>query len=98
MGQFAENDAAAHARAAAAAVTLAHAWVGFWDAVRALEDQGRAPLCRHCGKPPEADGDHPCPCPYRDDNCPDHPPEGKPVPLWMTRVIPPAVTTERGQA
>ena len=29
--------------------------------------------CRHCGKPPEADGDHSCPCPYRDDECPDHP-------------------------
>jgi len=29
--------------------------------------------CRHCGKPPDADGDHSCPCPYRDDDCPDHP-------------------------
>lgn len=29
--------------------------------------------CRHCGKPPEDDGDHSCPCPYRDDDCPDHP-------------------------
>lgn len=29
--------------------------------------------CRHCGKPPEADGDHSCPCPHRDDDCPDHP-------------------------
>jgi len=29
--------------------------------------------CRHCGSPPESDGDHSCPCPYRDDDCPDHP-------------------------
>jgi len=29
--------------------------------------------CRHCGKPPEADGDHSCSCPYPNDFCPDHP-------------------------
>lgn len=29
--------------------------------------------CRHCGKPPEADGDHSCTCPHPDDFCPDHP-------------------------
>lgn len=33
----------------------------------------QADTCRHCGKLPEADGDHSCPCPYRDDDCPDHP-------------------------
>jgi DNA-binding CsgD family transcriptional regulator len=54
-----------------------------------------APLCRHCGEPPEADGDHTCECPYSDDNCPDHPPEGKPVPFWMTRVIPPGSSEAR---
>lgn len=30
-------------------------------------------LCAHCGAPPEADGDHSCPCPHRDEDCPDHP-------------------------
>ena len=29
--------------------------------------------CHHCGKPDEADGDHSCPCPYRDEECHDHP-------------------------
>jgi hypothetical protein len=29
-------------------------------------------LCHHCGLPPEADGDHSCPCPNRDEECPDH--------------------------
>ena len=29
-------------------------------------------LCLHCEKPPEADGDHTCPCPYPDDKCPVH--------------------------
>jgi len=28
--------------------------------------------CRHCGKPPEADGDHSCPCPNPDGLCPEH--------------------------
>ena len=42
----------------------------------ALSAEGRAftaNVCRHCGSLPEADGDHSCPCPYRDDECPDHP-------------------------
>lgn len=29
-------------------------------------------LCRHCGAPPEADGDHSCPCPYSDEDCQLH--------------------------
>lgn len=29
-------------------------------------------ICWHCGSPPDADGDHSCPCPYRDEECPDH--------------------------
>lgn len=28
--------------------------------------------CRHCGSLPDDDGDHSCPCPYRDGECPDH--------------------------
>lgn len=28
--------------------------------------------CRHCGRLPDEDGDHSCPCPYRDEECPDH--------------------------
>lgn len=28
--------------------------------------------CKHCGKRPEADGDHNCPCPYSDADCPNH--------------------------
>ncbi len=28
--------------------------------------------CYHCGKEPEADGDHTCPCPYPDGLCPVH--------------------------
>lgn len=28
--------------------------------------------CRHCGALAEEDGDHSCPCPYRDEECPDH--------------------------
>ena len=39
--------------------------------------------CRHCGKPPEADGDHTCPCPNPDDFCPDHP---RPEDPWNTGV------------
>jgi len=30
-------------------------------------------LCRHCGKLPEADGDHSCPCPKSDEDCTEHP-------------------------
>jgi hypothetical protein len=30
--------------------------------------------CSHCGKLPEADGDHSCTCPNRDSNCLEHPP------------------------
>lgn len=37
--------------------------------------------CRHCSKPPEADGDHTCTCPYPDDFCPDHP---RPEDPWNT--------------
>lgn len=33
----------------------------------------RLVACRHCGKYPEADGDHSCPCPHTDAECPDHP-------------------------
>lgn len=29
-------------------------------------------ICPHCGSPPDEDGDHSCPCPYRDEECPDH--------------------------
>jgi hypothetical protein len=29
-------------------------------------------ICHHCGSPPDADGDHSCPCPHRDEDCPDH--------------------------
>jgi hypothetical protein len=29
--------------------------------------------CNHCDKTPERDGDHTCPCPHRDEECPDHP-------------------------
>jgi len=36
--------------------------------------------CHHCGKLPDADGDHSCPCPYPDDECPDH---------WMIQTPPP---------
>lgn len=32
-------------------------------------------LCRHCGHVGEAGSDHTCPCPYGDDDCPDHPQE-----------------------
>lgn len=39
------------------------------DAIRAAA----ASICRHCGALPEADGDHSCPCPHSDQNCPDHP-------------------------
>lgn len=28
--------------------------------------------CRHCGALPDADGDHTCPCPNPDDDCPTH--------------------------
>lgn len=28
--------------------------------------------CYHCGKLPDADGDHSCPCPYSDEDCPNH--------------------------
>lgn len=28
--------------------------------------------CYHCGKPPEADGDHTCPCPFSDTECLEH--------------------------
>lgn len=28
--------------------------------------------CRHCGRAPDADGDHTCPCPHPDGLCPDH--------------------------
>ena len=37
------------------------------------QSRGYAPSCRHCGKPPEQDGDHSCPCPHSDNECPDHP-------------------------
>ena len=30
-------------------------------------------MCAHCGRLPDADGDHSCPCPYSDAECPDHP-------------------------
>lgn len=30
-------------------------------------------LCHHCAKAPELDGDHSCPCPYTDAECPNHP-------------------------
>lgn len=29
--------------------------------------------CKHCGAGPDADGDHSCPCPHTDADCPDHP-------------------------
>lgn len=29
--------------------------------------------CHHCGSGPDPDGDHSCPCPHRDEDCPDHP-------------------------
>jgi hypothetical protein len=45
----------------------------------------RPDLCRHCGKPPEADGDHNCPCPNPDDFCPDHPRREDP---WNQRTRP----------
>jgi hypothetical protein len=55
--------------------------------------------CRHCGKAPEADGDHSCPCPYTDAECKIHPrivatpwPDDEPLgepPPWPTRVTPP---------
>lgn len=35
-------------------------------------------ICHHCGSPPDADGDHSCPCPYRDEECPDHQRAGAP--------------------
>lgn len=38
--------------------------------------------CRHCGKQPDADGDHSCPCPYTDADCPDHPSGG-----WLRREL-----------
>lgn len=28
--------------------------------------------CRHCGRTPEEDGDHTCPCPHPDGLCPEH--------------------------
>lgn len=37
------------------------------------EDWQDGHRCRHCGYPPEPDGGHTCPCPYTDDDCPDHP-------------------------
>ena len=30
--------------------------------------------CYHCGRRPELDGDHTCPCPKRDGECPEHDP------------------------
>lgn len=46
-----------------------------------INEEPPAPIvfCRHCGKPPEADGDHSCPCPYTDDECKDHPLLSKPL-------------------
>jgi hypothetical protein len=29
--------------------------------------------CHHCGKTPDADGDHTCPCPFHDNDCKEHP-------------------------
>lgn len=29
--------------------------------------------CRHCGQTSDPDGDHSCPCPHSDEDCPDHP-------------------------
>jgi hypothetical protein len=29
-------------------------------------------FCHHCGKPPEADGDHTCSCPLSDSECLEH--------------------------
>lgn len=29
-------------------------------------------ICRHCGSGADPDGDHTCPCPYRDEDCPTH--------------------------
>lgn len=37
----------------------------------AVEDY-LATRCRHCGKPPEKDGDHSCPCPNSDADCEEH--------------------------
>lgn len=35
-------------------------------------DQPQGERCHHCGKPPEADGDHTCSCPLSDSECLEH--------------------------
>jgi hypothetical protein len=35
-------------------------------------------VCHHCGRLPEADGDHSCTCPHPDETCPDHTKPDKP--------------------
>lgn len=35
-------------------------------------DEKGALVCNHCGALPESDGDHSCPCPFPDHECPDH--------------------------
>jgi hypothetical protein len=40
---------------------------------KASDLRAEVDLCHHCGKPDEADGDHSCSCPHRDEVCADHP-------------------------
>ena len=43
-------------------------WYAAADAVIAAYES----TCRHCGRGPDADADHSCPCPYTDAECPGH--------------------------
>lgn len=42
-------------------------------------------MCHHCGKGPDADGDHSCPCPLSNSACLEHTLN----PVRATRVFPP---------
>jgi len=46
------------------------------DAQRDRRPEASLPVdaCYHCGRLPDADGDHSCPCPKRDGECPEHDP------------------------
>jgi hypothetical protein len=48
---------------------------------------GEGERCHHCGSLPDSDGDHSCPCPYTDDECPLHPKPGDGQPGWWDRAL-----------
>lgn len=43
------------------------------DLQKASDRRAEVNHCHHCGRPDEADGDHTCLCPNRDEDCDLHP-------------------------